>query len=744
MPLSLTLKNFRCWEDQTFTFNDDGIILLSGISGKGKSTILNAFLYVITGQVKNVTMFGKEKTKSEVTLSINDDNETVTITRGKNPTRFYVKKDSELFENDIAQSMIDKLFGADFKHVSYIDQDNVNSFVYLTPDAKMTFLRNLLLSNEPIDAFKDNAKSRLDNSKKEMVAEESKITTSTSFLKSMTFVENHTYSLQGKRVITNSNYQETLELQQTNLDKSKKNKMTLTTKLRKMEEDQKKFHEQSKLLDKINELEEQLKTIGELSTMKVELEHLAKQKSIHEQHTEYFEKKKKHKENVQLFSEYEQKMKEFSIEQFLKIKPLEKLISIQQRIVELEDKIGEEKETEIRLKKDKCIEEIKSLETTYICPSCEECLIINDGALVKSGSVFNKKTPNDSTLELKKKQKQLELLQKEEHSIERFTEEYNELFDQFDTLLQTLEFSSEDNFHDKLEKLKKDEKTVSILKSKRSDIEKKITDYNHEEKDEYTEQDSDLVHIVEQITTLKDSIKRANEWNTKLITLKTQKIDVNDIEDQNEQINETKQKLTDYEEKIETYTKYINELQTWKRIEDTNQKYSELKTIIDRSKDTKDFLMEEIKCCEKLLYYMKDAETKAIFDFIDSLNRHAAIYMEDFFPDEDISAELVTNKELKSGKDKVGLFFEVNYKTIKGDMEFLSGGQRDRVNLAFTLAFCELVQNRVLLLDECISSLDNETSDLVIETLKEKYKGKMIICVAHQVNIGVFDQVIKI
>ena len=100
MPLSLTLKNFRCWEDQTFTFNDDGIILLSGISGKGKSTILNAFLYVITGQVKNVTMFGKEKTKSEVTLSINDDNETVTITRGKNPTRLYVKKDSELFEND--------------------------------------------------------------------------------------------------------------------------------------------------------------------------------------------------------------------------------------------------------------------------------------------------------------------------------------------------------------------------------------------------------------------------------------------------------------------------------------------------------------------------------------------------------------------------------------------------------------------------------------------------------------------
>ena len=133
-----------------------------------------------------------------------------------------------------------------------------------------------------------------------------------------------------------------------------------------------------------------------------------------------------------------------------------------------------------------------------------------------------------------------------------------------------------------------------------------------------------------------------------------------------------------------------------------------------------------------------------IFDFIDTLNHHAALYIEDFFPDEDIQVQLVTNKELRSGKDKLGLFFEVNYKTMKGDTEFLSGGQRDRVNLAFTLAFSELVQNRILLLDECISSLDNETSDTVIDTLKEKYKGKLIICVAHQVNTGVFDQVIKI
>ena len=81
---------------------------------------------------------------------------------------------------------------------------------------------------------------------------------------------------------------------------------------------------------------------------------------------------------------------------------------------------------------------------------------------------------------------------------------------------------------------------------------------------------------------------------------------------------------------------------------------------------------------------------------------------------------------------------------MEGDIDFLSGGQRDRINLAFTLAFSELVDNRILLLDECISSLDSETTDTVVETLKEKYKGKLIICVSHQVNTGMFDEVILV
>ena len=243
---------------------------------------------------------------------------------------------------------------------------------------------------------------------------------------------------------------------------------------------------------------------------------------------------------------------------------------------------------------------------------------------------------------------------------------------------------------------------------------------------------------MEEIANHNETIKRMNEINQQLKNLQVQQVSI-DIDPINE-IEETKNKLDEYEEKIESYIQSIEQLKKWK----DNEKYTELTIKIQKSKDAKEYLIEEVKSCEKLLHYIKEAETQSIFDFIDSLNSHASIYIEDFFPDEDINVLLVTNKELKSGKDKIGLFFEVNYKTMKGDIDFLSGGQRDRVNLAFTLAFSELVQNRILLLDECISSLDADTSDIVIEALKEKYKGKLILCVAHQVNTGTFDQVINV
>ena len=40
--MKITLKNFRCYEDKTFDFGDNGLTLLSGGSGTGKTSLMMA------------------------------------------------------------------------------------------------------------------------------------------------------------------------------------------------------------------------------------------------------------------------------------------------------------------------------------------------------------------------------------------------------------------------------------------------------------------------------------------------------------------------------------------------------------------------------------------------------------------------------------------------------------------------------------------------------------------------------
>ena len=695
MTLTLTLKNFKCWENQTFTFDEQGIVLLSGMSGKGKSTILNAILYVISGQVKNITMFGKEKVKSEVTLTL----PSFTITRGKNPTVFTVKKDKEVLELEKAQTVIDSYFGSSFKHISYIDQDNQYSFVYLSPEAKMTFLRELLLSNEPIDTYREQTKQRLDRAKKEVIEHDTALGMSTSFIKSLSFTKQEPL-LVGKRVITIDNVVDTMNTQKTNLEKSKKNRTILVNKRAHAEEW---YNKQQKHKDIVT----QLSLLGDKERFEKRLDELTHQKLRYEQQKEQREKQQKYLECIQLFEECTEKLHVVDRSFEAKLPSIDMLVNIYRHIVKLGDSMGDRTVEDLDLSLSDIQLNVQRLtdrlHPSLECPSCQTTLILKDNMLktvTKDDSVVLDVKQLTTQLNLAKKQ--LDNVQKEKNRLEQQTIEYNDYIGRFDALLTTLNRSESDDFEAIQTHYRQQERTFMLLNSKREDALKKIIELNTQ-----LEAIGPIPEDMDSSTTNADKIK-------------------------------------EYEVKIDTYTESYETLREWKRVHDMNQQYTELKESMDGHVHAKDYFNEEVKACELLLYYIKEAETSSIFEFIDGLNQHASLYLEDFFPDEDLRVELVTTKELKSGKDKLGLFFEVSYKTIKGDIDILSGGQRDRVNLAFTLAFSELVDSKVLLLDECVSSLDSDTSDVVIDTLKEKYKNKLVICVAHQVNTGVFDKVIQI
>ena len=130
-------------------------------------------------------------------------------------------------------------------------------------------------------------------------------------------------------------------------------------------------------------------------------------------------------------------------------------------------------------------------------------------------------------------------------------------------------------------------------------------------------------------------------------------------------------------------------------------------------------------------------------NIVDNINLHSQNYLDHFFPDNPITVNLSCFKETKKNS-KPQINVEISYKGMDCDINSLSGGETSRVILAFTLALAEMFNTPLLMLDECTASLDSESTSIVFDTIKENFKNKSVLVVAHQCTEGIFDKIIKI
>ena len=139
------------------------------------------------------------------------------------------------------------------------------------------------------------------------------------------------------------------------------------------------------------------------------------------------------------------------------------------------------------------------------------------------------------------------------------------------------------------------------------------------------------------------------------------------------------------------------------------------------------------------------AESIALSNIISSITTHVQLYLNIFFTENPIAVNLVAFKEIKNKEKKPQLNIEINYKGMENiTFDDLSGGELARLNIAFTLAFSEIFNSPLIMLDESMSSLDEINSSCVIEGIKDNFKGKLCIIVAHQTVEGMYDNVINL
>ena len=186
-------------------------------------------------------------------------------------------------------------------------------------------------------------------------------------------------------------------------------------------------------------------------------------------------------------------------------------------------------------------------------------------------------------------------------------------------------------------------------------------------------------------------------------------------------------------EKIKKYEEYINAKTQYDSWED-KIKFLKAKETEDRLRYSAYLILKE---------KIKEAESIAIINIVDSINMHAQIYLDSFFVDNPIIVRLLPFKETEAST-KPQINIKIDYKEMECDLSSLSGGEESRVILAFTLALAEMFNTPFLMLDESTASLDQDTTTLIFDSIKENFKDKMVIIIAHQVVEGVFDRILKL
>lgn len=801
--MKITISGFRCYKHPTtFEFHDKGIILISGQSGIGKSTILMAINFALYGHGRNICSYGETKCKVELTFK------DIKIVRTKSPNRLLV---NDLYEDTVAQQLIFNLFGKSFDVTGYIPQNTTESFLNKNAVAKREFLESVdtelsLLPKkyEKIDAIikqnkqdLDRTLGRLEEAKKYLPTkpDEVKLPKKTSDIEQ--YIKNSRVKVKNNEINMNKIKREISKME-TKLNQLK----VVTTYISGKDENIAQITAQIASLSL--DLEKEQDYIGDeqlfayqkqLTILKnnSQLQRLILQKNADELKLKNMEETEtleltRNSESIksQLWQDYSKEEALSFIESNQEVlKDIQTISGLKAKKKVLKDS------TILKTQREELIETLEKIKidiqtiNVLSCPSCDANLLLKNNNLIISD--YSKSNSTKSLDELRKQSQVLtSQLQKLEYEIIK-QDENKTSNDELDVKIFEILSAYDDQEMDETE-LRNDLKEMEAYYSSqvalekkwnenqnritnklfspsyqscRRDLEKlvvqikKLEENNHEPLSNYDE-DEDFLrdtiqnhqHKGKKIQDIENRISLQEQIKNKLLTQKEEYIAKLEVSDDEESLKSSLMSLKTDLKNLEV--KSDQDLQILKQVEDfvlfkkEEALYlSHLDNImeIENQQDIDSNRYTQSKIFKSDLL---EREHIALTKTISHINANANIFLQDFF-DEAIFVNLLCFKEDKKKSEKPSINIEVKFRNQSCLLSSLSGGEYARVNLAFTLALALIFKTPLLLLDETLSSLDEIASENVFTSIKKHFKDIPVISILHQVTSeGDFDQVIKL
>ncbi len=148
------------------------------------------------------------------------------------------------------------------------------------------------------------------------------------------------------------------------------------------------------------------------------------------------------------------------------------------------------------------------------------------------------------------------------------------------------------------------------------------------------------------------------------------------------------------------------------RLYDTSQG----EILID-GKSIRDYDLYELR--KSIAYVPQD-----VFLFSDTIKNNISFSAHRIYSDEE-----VTEAAKQAGVYHNIMDFQQQFDTVIGERGVtLSGGQKQRISIARAI----IARPQIMIFDDCLSAVDAETEDLILENLREIMKGKTCILISHR------------
>lgn len=776
--MKIYLENFKCYTKREFDLGENGITLIKGMSGIGKSSILDSIYFALYGKGMKILKHGTKSCK--VIFSISD----ITITRTKGPLRLVYQKGETIHEDKAAQAVIDEMFGKNYEGTGYMKQNDNQSFILLPPTDKLVFIEQYAFLGIDMSTYKEHIKEVRQKRDTKLTSISSQLqltsdvlgekeepeyvnppsTTDKKLIKkrvqqTQTDISNekmrieslnksHTafLSLQTYTQTTNTQIQELQHNNKNcNMTQQEKEKETLTQSLTQLKDELKTYLRDRRYmndayqlqLDKNRYTEMYQKELDSLVDTQTSL-----QNTVWADHT-----KEECIEKINRYNDY----KRDKISYKKNVASLEKKTHTDVHIIDTQIQ-------ELRHK----IQNAEISSHTYTCPKCDTklCIVKHSLKSCEDKEVMPKKEFNDATSALQTLTSKRDKALATNRRIEELQQAINTFKDTYKTVPDNVSSYYEEHLQleTKLEQVsdKINRKDILVgMKKELDDRENNIhTIDNFKEIDEEDTRsrintiNADITRINVNIKQYKDISCQIKRLETNIQTKKELFIkkygEISGEEEIQKDISDAKKNVVVLEEmldkhrndqlQLEKYTTYKSEYADYK---EWCEKYDEL--------SKKEIDMSNKVCSINILRdTLADAESIAVGNVINRIQDMVQDYLDVFFVDDGMTITLKTFKEDKKKKTKAQINVEISYKGMDCTISMLSGGELQRLMLAFNLGISDMYNLPFIMLDETMSNLDEDTTQTIVDGIKEKCKDKLVIIIAHQVVSGVFDKTIDV